>query len=268
MSTYTEYISKVESALVKAVDTYVTKQKIDADEICHVRIKTRVLSMYTDMIPLLHNCGCVSADQLKQIQNHIIKITATPSIGIIDDDDLACGGISTQIIRVTGDGTGGSSATPQQECRNVSLIKDTPFAIHFGNTIGTSGSSWVFPGKPFCYNSFGEVGFGISSRDQNGFTVTADEDSTFEFCVLAIGSGGGAAANTYYDNGVFDMEGETPTAVLYAIQMPVNDYSLTVECYDETGTMQQHRLTSVSVNGFTVETMVKTTVRWEAEAHI
>ena len=263
MSAYTVYLQKVENALLSAVDNYVTKQKIDADGICTIRMKTRILSMYADMIPLLHNCECVEEEQFNQIQNHIIKLTGTPSIGLIDQDDLSCGGISTQIIHVTGGEP--VEVYGQQECRSLTLVKNVPYPVNFGQSIGLNGSAWVFPGKPFCYNSFGEVGFGITNRTSNGFTVTADDDCTFEFCVLGIGSG--SSTRTFYDNGVFDMNADTPTPVTFNITMPKSNYSLQVECYDVTGTLQQHRLTNVTINGFTVETIVNVTVRWEAETY-
>lgn len=182
MSTYTVYLSKIEAALGTLVNDIVNKQKIAHPYLCSTRTKGRILSMFVDMFPLLYNCDCVSESQLNQIQNLIIKLTATPSIGLIDQNDLSCGGIQTQIVHSTSES--GSGVIASQQCGSINLSAGVIATIVFGQNLGTSGNDWVFMGTPFCYNGEGIIAFSITSRTANGFKVESIEDATFTYCAI------------------------------------------------------------------------------------
>ena len=98
MSTYTTYLANAEDALMTMVNTFVNKQQIDSKDLCEYRTKARIMSMFVDMIPLLYNCDCVTEDEFFQMQNLMIKISSDSTLGIIDEDDLSCGGITSTVI--------------------------------------------------------------------------------------------------------------------------------------------------------------------------
>ena len=69
----------------------------------------------------------------------------------------------------------------------VSLLAGIPKLITFANISVLTASSWVFAGVPTCYSAGNEgIGYDITLRTGNGFTVTALEDSTFEYMCVKI----------------------------------------------------------------------------------
>jgi hypothetical protein len=186
MSAYTDYLYKIENALTSLVSEVVTKQKIDHPQLCEKEMKAKILSMYVDVIPLAYGCDAISEEELLQIENHIIKLTGDPTIGLIDQDDLSCGGIQTSVVHTIPSGSGGGSGGVGNVpvCASVSLIAGVPQLVTFGRSLGSSGSDWIFMGTPFCYDSYGIIAFDVTSRTANGFTVTAISNSTFTYCAI------------------------------------------------------------------------------------
>ncbi len=182
MSTYTTYLDTLESDLTDYINTFVTKQQIDAKGLCAYKTKARILAIFTDMIPLLYNCDTISDDEFEQMQNLILKITGDTDLGIIDSDDLACAGISSQITRtVSGIGT---TTNIQIQRGKVNILANIPINIMFTETMGTGGSDYSL--QSTCYNTYGIVGYTISARTQYGFVVTAIEDSIFEYIAILL----------------------------------------------------------------------------------
>ena len=183
------YYTNLKEAFVRYVNTYINKQMIDADNICAYRTKAKILAMYVDMLPLIYNCDCLSDEtELQPLENLALKILRDcdyDSIGMLDHTDTTqYGTILDNCLLTDVDIEEETMSYPLIERGNKALISGDPTDVTFTQTLGTSGTSYSATFS--CYNSSNEaVGYVITSRDQNGFTVTADEDARFEYtCVL------------------------------------------------------------------------------------
>lgn len=69
----------------------------------------------------------------------------------------------------------------------VALTAAVPYPITFEHDLGNSSVDWIFGAKPFCYDGSGnDVGFVITSKSKSGFTVTALQNSIFEYSSFLI----------------------------------------------------------------------------------
>lgn len=68
----------------------------------------------------------------------------------------------------------------------ITLVKDTPKAVLFTQISVLNATQWIMP-TASCYDAanFG-VGYEITNKTGTGFTVTASEDSTFEYICVKI----------------------------------------------------------------------------------
>jgi hypothetical protein len=181
-------MTALEEAYCDMVDTYITKQQTDSKDLCEYRIKLSIICMFLDIIPLIYNCDCVSDEEFLQMQNLIIKITGDTSLGIIDADDLICGGITTQVVHtvVVHTVTGSSALTSEWIQRGrISLTADVPYHVIFSSTLGTSGSSYMLVHDAW-NSTTAEVGHTISDQTQNGFDVVAVENCVFHYLAILL----------------------------------------------------------------------------------
>ena len=65
-----------------------------------------------------------------------------------------------------------------------------------------------------------------------------------------------------YDAGVKSLSANTPTPVVFASPMPDTNYTFSLTAVDAYGSTQQVTVTNILSTGFTVETMVATTLYW------
>lgn len=69
----------------------------------------------------------------------------------------------------------------------VTLQAGVAYTVTFTRISVLTAANWIFRGIPSCYNAAGEmVGHEITNKTGTGFTVTALEDSTFEFNCVRI----------------------------------------------------------------------------------
>ena len=69
-----------------------------------------------------------------------------------------------------------------QDKGRLTLVANVPQDVTFARISVLDATKWIFVGVPLCYNSDNAtVGFEITAKTGTGFTVTAMEDSTFEY---------------------------------------------------------------------------------------
>lgn len=69
----------------------------------------------------------------------------------------------------------------------ITLAAGVPYAVTFVRISVLNATKWMFRGLPLCYNSANEnIGYEIINKTGTGFTVTAMEDSTFEYNAVRI----------------------------------------------------------------------------------
>lgn len=69
----------------------------------------------------------------------------------------------------------------------ITLVKDVPKVVSFKNISVLNGDLWIFFGIPTCYNSANEgIGHTIYNKTGTGFTVVADENSTFDYTAVKL----------------------------------------------------------------------------------
>lgn len=69
----------------------------------------------------------------------------------------------------------------------VSLTKDVAYPVLFTQISVIDATKWIFQGIPLCYDSDGQqIGHNITNKTGTGFTVTAQEDATFEATCVKI----------------------------------------------------------------------------------
>jgi hypothetical protein len=69
----------------------------------------------------------------------------------------------------------------------LTLVAGVPYTVLFKQISVINSTKWTFAGLPACYNSANEsVGYEITAKTGTGFTVTAMENSTFEFMAVKI----------------------------------------------------------------------------------
>ncbi len=186
---FSTYYISLKAAYEDYVASFITKQQIDSEDICAVRTKAKILAMYVDMLPLIFNCDCLSDEtELQPLENLALKILRdcdTDSIGMLDHTDTnTYASILDNCLLIDVDVDETTMASVLIERDNVAVTGGVARVITFTNTLGSGGNSYSATFS--CYNSSNEgVGFVITSRDENGFTVTADETGRFEYtCVL------------------------------------------------------------------------------------
>jgi hypothetical protein len=90
----------------------------------------------------------------------------------------------------TGAPTGAVPMGPGETIKDagrVSLVAGVAKAIAFTQISVINSTRWAFAGVPTCYNSSNEsIGYEITNKTGTGFTVTAMEDSTFEYMCVKI----------------------------------------------------------------------------------
>lgn len=74
-----------------------------------------------------------------------------------------------------------------KDAGRITLTANVARAVTFTQISVINSTKWAFAGLPVCYNSLNEsVGYEITNKTGTGFTVTAMEDSTFEYMAVKI----------------------------------------------------------------------------------
>lgn len=69
----------------------------------------------------------------------------------------------------------------------ITLLAGVAYPVTFLRISVLTSANWIFRGIPLCYNSNnGVVGHEITNKTGTGFTVTAEENATFEYNAVRI----------------------------------------------------------------------------------
>jgi len=60
------------------------------------------------------------------------------------------------------------------------------YDVSFDTSIGTNINGLGYTLTINCYDSNGVVGYNVSNRSQNGFTITPDVDASIEYCAIPL----------------------------------------------------------------------------------
>jgi hypothetical protein len=146
-------------------------------EDCCLRNKIKILAMYLDSLPRLFSGSCVEDADVTTISLHINELLGYPNWPTIDGSDI--------VTYTTINGIPVATSDPLEFAWNTT-IGLAATNIVFDQSLGTSGSTWGM--SYIIYNALGqEVGYTISNRTKDGFTIVATEDNVhFEGTAIQI----------------------------------------------------------------------------------
>lgn len=157
---------KASVGFVQYANLYCNQMQLGVEDCC-LRNKIKILAMYLDSLPRFHTGNCVEDADVTTIALHINQLLGYPHWPVIDGSDI----IATTTI--TGAPVPAHDALEAAWNTTIGLA---PTTIVFSDSLGTSGSTW---GMSFIiYNALGQdVGYTISNRTKDGFTIVATEDN-------------------------------------------------------------------------------------------
>jgi hypothetical protein len=103
----------------------------------------------------------------------------------------------------------------------------------------------------------------VSATGQNSVASAADITCNHMRVILNSYMTSAPTVLAGYDSGIVSLTASTPQAITFASSMPSISYQINCTATDSSGTEQPVVITNITVNGFTVETLVNTTLRWE-----